>query len=81
MKEGLQNVVFKASTPKEAWNNVTDAVDSMRRSGDFVKIFPDYLEGELLFGLKEPAITRIIESVSLMGMSLESVLSISCQQT
>lgn len=56
-------MVFKAPTPKLAWNNVTDTVDSMRRNGDYVKIFPDFLEGEQLFGLKEPAITRIIESV------------------
>lgn len=36
----------------------------MRRENDLVKIFPQYLTGEDLFGLSDPTVLKIIESVS-----------------
>ena len=35
----------------------------MRQKGDLVKLFPQYISGEDLFGLTEPAIVRILESL------------------
>jgi len=35
----------------------------MRRENDLVKIFPQYLTGEDLFGLSDPTVLKIIESV------------------
>lgn len=61
---GHADAIFKDSTPKDVWENVLTAVEEQRRQGDFVKIFPEYLSGEYMFGLTEPAIIRIIESVS-----------------
>lgn len=64
MKEtGYPNKVYQASNPKDAWTNILDVVESKRRIEDCVKIFPEYLSGEYMFGLKEPAIIRIIESL------------------
>lgn len=62
-------MVYKAETPHEVWSNVLTVVDRQRRLGDFVKIFPEYLSGEYMFGLKEPSIIRIIESVSLLNLN------------
>jgi len=36
----------------------------MRRENDLAKIFPQYLTGEDLFGLSDPTVLKIIESVS-----------------
>ena len=38
-------------------------LEKMRRENDFVKIFPTYLVGEELFGLGEPTVLKVIESV------------------
>ena len=46
------------------WQNVLGPIEEMRRANDQVKIFPSYLNGEDLFGLTEPVVLRIIESVS-----------------
>ena len=46
----------------------------MRRANDQVKIFPSYLNGEDLFGLTEPVVLRIIESVSESNTRIVLVL-------
>lgn len=38
----------------------------MRRENDLVKIFPTYLVGEELFGLGEPTVLKIVESVRIL---------------
>ena len=63
-EHGHNNTVYKGTSPKEVWSYVLDIVDHQRKQGDCVKIFPEFLSGEYMFGLKESAIIRIIESVS-----------------
>lgn len=48
----------------EVWEQALMPLEEMRRENDLVKIFPAYMTGEDLFGLTEPAILKIIESVS-----------------
>ncbi|XP_075971400.1 uncharacterized protein LOC142973507 isoform X2 [Anticarsia gemmatalis] len=55
-----------APTPRAAWANVLDAVAALRegRSEDGVlKLWPNYVTGEDLFGLTEPAVVRVLESL------------------
>ena len=47
----------------EVWQKVLVPLERMRRENDFVKVFPAYLTGEDLFGLTEPTVLKIIESV------------------
>ena len=46
------------------WLQILEPLEKMRRENDMVKMFPPYLCGEELFGLTEPAVVRVIESVS-----------------
>uniref|UniRef100_A0A2A4J0G2 Histone-lysine N-methyltransferase n=1 Tax=Heliothis virescens TaxID=7102 RepID=A0A2A4J0G2_HELVI len=55
-----------AATPRAAWANVLDAVAALRegRTEDGVlKLWPNYVTGEDLFGLTEPAVVRVLESL------------------
>ncbi|XP_067951702.1 histone-lysine N-methyltransferase 2C-like isoform X2 [Watersipora subatra] len=60
---GHSNKVYKDVTPKAVWSHILTIVERQRRMGDCVKIFPEFLSGEYMFGLKELAIIRIIESL------------------
>ena len=42
----------------------------MRRQEDVVLLFPQYLNGEDLFGLNEPAIIRVLESLNYLWLSI-----------
>ena len=44
--------------------HILQPLEKMRRENDLVKIFPQYLTGEDLFGLSDPTVLKIIESVS-----------------
>lgn len=54
---------FKASSAKGVWLQVLKVINEMRRKHDLVKIFPDYICGEHLFGLTEPNIVKVLESL------------------
>ncbi|XP_023929977.1 histone-lysine N-methyltransferase 2D-like [Lingula anatina] len=63
MEEGMPEVAFKEATPKEAWMHLLTPMEKMRRDADLVKMFPAYMDGEDLFGLHEPIIVQLIESL------------------
>lgn len=42
---------------------VLEPISKLRREHNLVKNFPDHMCGEELFGLTEPAILKVIESV------------------
>jgi len=44
-------------------HHILQPLEKMRRENDLVKIFPQYLTGEDLFGLSDPTVLKIIESV------------------
>ncbi|XP_065052603.1 histone-lysine N-methyltransferase 2C-like [Rhopilema esculentum] len=54
---------FAGSTPKEVWSCVFEPVRKLREEAKMVKIFPEFVTGEDLFGLSDPSIQRIIESL------------------
>ena len=54
-------------------HHILQPLEKMRRENDLVKIFPQYLTGEDLFGLSDPTVLKIIESVSESGSRLVSV--------
>eukprot|EP00094_Tigriopus_californicus_P002575 TCALIF_02488-PA protein Name:"Similar to trr Histone-lysine N-methyltransferase trr (Drosophila melanogaster)" AED:0.08 eAED:0.09 QI:0/-1/0/1/-1/1/1/0/1211 len=55
--------VFTDSTAKGAWDQVLTLIDQARRDQGLVKVFPNYISGEDLFGLNEPNITKVLESL------------------
>ncbi|CAH2071742.1 unnamed protein product, partial [Iphiclides podalirius] len=55
-----------AATPRAAWAAVLDAVAALRENRDeegVLKLWPNYVTGEDLFGLTEPAVVRVLESL------------------
>ena len=61
----MEDLVFHEVSATAAWLRVLEPLEKQRRDDDMVKMFPSYLSGEELFGLTEPSILRIIESVSI----------------
>ncbi|XP_063376990.1 histone-lysine N-methyltransferase 2C-like [Cydia fagiglandana] len=57
---------MSAPTPRAAWAKVLDAVAALREArGEpgVLKLWPNYVTGEDLFGLTEPAVVRVLESL------------------
>lgn len=51
------------TTPSAIWKRILAGLESIRKANNVVKIHPDYLSGEYMFGLNEPHIIRLIESL------------------
>ena len=45
------------------WQQILETIEEMRRQEGVVRLFPQFLNGEDLFGLNEPAIVRVLESL------------------
>ncbi|KAG5897188.1 hypothetical protein JTB14_022544 [Gonioctena quinquepunctata] len=58
-----EDVEFRDPSPKGAWNKILDQTASMRRENRCLQMFPKFATGEDLFGLTEPAIVRVLESL------------------
>ena len=53
-----------------AWMQVLGRLDALRKSSGLSRVFTEYISGEDLFGLNEPAIRRVIESVGFVVLIL-----------
>lgn len=62
-EDGYENVTFSASSPKLVWQKIIESVSKLREESQTIKVFFDFISGEDLFGLNEPAIIRILESL------------------
>lgn len=58
-----EDVEFKDGTPKGVWQKILDQVAVLRKTNDCLQMFPKFATGEDLFGLTEPAIVRVLESL------------------
>lgn len=50
-------------TPKGVWQKVLQPIENFRREAQAIKVFSNFITGEDLFGLTEPTIVRITESL------------------
>ena len=62
-EEGFEDIHLVSRSLKGVWNKVLDPLSEMRQKADVVRLFSQYISGEDLFGLTEPAIVRILESM------------------
>lgn len=62
-EEGFENETFLAATPKQAWQKIIESISKLREESQTIKVFFDFITGEDLFGLTEPAVIRILESL------------------
>ncbi|XP_035219213.1 histone-lysine N-methyltransferase 2C-like isoform X2 [Stegodyphus dumicola] len=58
-----KDLILKDRTAKGVWQKVIYPIEKMRKQAKTIKIFPDYITGDDLFGLTEPAVLRIVESL------------------
>ena len=63
VEDGHDDLKLVSRSPKGVWTKVLTPITEMRQAADLVKLFPQYISGEDLFGLTEPAIVRILESM------------------
>ncbi|XP_046637782.1 histone-lysine N-methyltransferase 2C-like isoform X5 [Daphnia pulicaria] len=62
-RPNLPDLSFKDWTCQGVWQQILGAIEEMRRQEGVVRLFPQFLNGEDLFGLNEPAIVRVLESL------------------
>lgn len=73
VKQSPSNSPFFLFPPgKAVWNRIIEPVAMMRKEADMLRLFPEYLKGEELFGLTVHAVLRIAESVCIKREELGS---------
>ncbi|KAM5182449.1 histone-lysine N-methyltransferase 2D [Mantella aurantiaca] len=60
---GYEDVIMTDSSPQALWNRIAEPVARMRRETGMLRLFPEYLKGEEMFGLTLHAVLRIAESL------------------
>ncbi|KAL5009713.1 hypothetical protein ScPMuIL_012018 [Solemya velum] len=63
VEPGFEDICLKEDTAKGVWLHILNPIDKQKREADLVKIFPMFITGEELFGLTEPAVVRVLESL------------------
>ncbi|ODN00513.1 Histone-lysine N-methyltransferase trr [Orchesella cincta] len=62
-EEGFKEHVVKGNTAQAAWLQILETISKLRNSAEIIKVFPKYITGEDLFGLTEPSIVKVLESL------------------
>lgn len=60
---GQDDLELRGASPKAVWTRILEPLANLRKVNDSVQLYPRYATGEDLFGLTEPAIVRILESL------------------
>ncbi|XP_078474405.1 histone-lysine N-methyltransferase 2C isoform X8 [Lampetra planeri] len=63
VEQGHEDLVHAASTPQGVWDKILEPVVRLRKGAEMLRLFPDYLRGEEMFGLTVQAVLRITESL------------------
>ncbi|XP_024945171.1 histone-lysine N-methyltransferase 2C isoform X3 [Cephus cinctus] len=58
-----EDVELRDATPRAVWSRILEPLAELRRTTHSVQLFPRYVSGEDLFGLTEPAVVRVLESL------------------
>lgn len=61
--EQKDQLVFRGKTPRDAWQQILIPILNKRKEAGLIKLFPQYITGEDLFGLSEQFVLRVIESM------------------
>lgn len=58
-----EDTELRDDSPKKVWQRILASISKLRKDNQLVQVFPKYVSGEDLFGLTEPAVVRILESL------------------
>lgn len=57
------DIELRDSSPRAVWTRILEPLATLRKANNNIQVFPKFLSGEDLFGLTEPAIVRVLESL------------------
>ncbi|XP_054279340.1 histone-lysine N-methyltransferase 2D-like isoform X3 [Macrosteles quadrilineatus] len=60
---GQEDIELRDTSARAVWVRVLEPLVALRKANNSVQVFPRYVSGEDLFGLTEPAIVRVLESM------------------
>ena len=63
VEQGHEEVCLSSNTCKGVWKTILEPIEKMHKEADLVKVFPNFTSGEEFYGLNDPNIVRLIESV------------------
>ena len=69
-EEGHDDVVVRDGTCAGVWRSIIGPLEKLRREADLVKVFPTFTTGEELYGLTDPNVVRLVESVCTAVMAI-----------
>ena len=61
--DGESDKTFKDTSARGVWMQILEKIEALRRENDLVKVFPQYISGEDLFGLTETNVVKVLESL------------------
>ena len=59
---------LRDTTPRAVWARILEPLATLRKEMGGVQVFPRFVSGEDLFGLTEPAVVRVLESLPGKGI-------------
>lgn len=57
------DVELRDNSPRSVWTRILEPLATLRKEHNCVQLYPQYVTGEDLFGLTEPAVVRVLESL------------------
>lgn len=76
VNEGKENEKeFVDKSARAVWLQVIKVIEKKRRENDLVKVFLRYVSGEDFFGLVEPNIVKVLESLPGIYIQAYSIVS------
>lgn len=62
-EQGEEDIELRDNSPKAVWARILEPIAELRKDNKLIQLFPKYMTGEDLFGLTEPSVVRILESL------------------
>ena len=63
VEAGHDNIIYTDTSCRAVWMKVLSEVETLRIKAKCTKVFPEYVNGEDLFGLTEPTVIKVLESL------------------
>ena len=70
IEDGLDKVTFRDMTPTGAWNKILHQVERERKSKDIMNFYTQHLIGDVLFGLNEPVLLKVLGNFCFNNISI-----------
>lgn len=62
-EQGYEDIELRDTSSRAVWLRILEPLTALRKTNGGVQVFPRFVSGEDLFGLIEPAIVRLLESL------------------